>query len=71
MKYVRIRRAAAGSRGHVAGIAAALGFAAVGALAIGALAIGRLAIRRMALVHDSIDRLTINDLDEARSRVRK
>jgi hypothetical protein len=69
MKHVRIRRLAAGSHGQVAGIAVALGFVAGGALAIGVLAIGRLAIRRMALVHDSIDRLTINDLDVARSRV--
>jgi hypothetical protein len=71
MKHVRIRRLAAGSRGHVAGIAVALGFVAVGALAIGALAVGRLAIRRIALVHDSIDRLTINDVDVARLRMRE
>ena len=71
MKHVRIRRLAAGSHGHVAGIAVALGFVVGGALAIGVLAIGRLTIRRMALVHDSIDRLTINDLDLAHLRVRE
>jgi len=60
MKRVRIRRLAARSDDHAAWIAAALGFVAVGALAIGAVAIGRLTIRRMALVHDSIDRLTID-----------
>jgi hypothetical protein len=71
MKNLRIRRLADGSRGHLTGIAVALGFVAGGALAIGVLAVGRLAIRRMALVHDSIDRLTINDLDAARLRVRE
>jgi hypothetical protein len=71
MKRVRFRRLAERSDGHAAWITAALGFVTVGALTIGAVAIGRLTIRRMALVHDSIDRLTINDLDVARVRVRE
>ena len=48
-----------------------VGALAVGALAVGALAIGRLAIRRVAILTGRIDRLSIEEPEVGRLRVRE
>jgi hypothetical protein len=71
MKHKKPTYSAAGSQLFFAHVATAFAVLSIGAIAMGAVAIGALAIRRLALGTGQIRRLSIDELDVGKLRVRE